>query len=116
MCLYFLIYTIFFLFYFFFQSKDDEIKDTNEYLHPRIVIVGDLLSDFYCYVILQHRKYYFENPLKAIETCFHFFCGLNINYPIECRYIWLFLERAVFKLNISDTNDSFMNILLKTLL
>lgn len=65
---------------------------------------------------MEHRKYYFENPLTAIEAAYHFFCGLNISYPIECRYIWNFLEREVFKLNTNVANDEpYINVLMSSL-
>lgn len=104
------------VYFIFLQSRVDERRDNSKYTHPRIVLVGDLLSEFICYLTVEHRKYYFENPLKAIEAGFHFFCGLNICYPIECRYIWIFLERVVFKLKPDDsTDDSYINVLLSYL-
>lgn len=81
--------------------------------HPHLVLIGDFVSNTSCYLSLYNRKYYFIDPIKAVEVCFSFFCGLNIKYPIECKPIWVFLERLVFNLNITKESFKFIDIFIK---
>lgn len=88
------------------QTTSEEIENTAE--HPRIVLIGSIEKNVKCYLRLYGYQYEFDNVLTAIEACFHFFIGLNIEYPVECENVWIFFEKYIFGVN--KTKASFANI------
>lgn len=67
-------------------------------LQPRIVFVGEL-KNLTAYITLIDRKYFFDDPFKAVEFCMHMYLALNLQYPLTCRSVWTFLQKFIFMVN-----------------
>lgn len=79
-------------------------------LQPRIIFIGNM-NELSAYVTLCGKKYFFKNPLEAIESCFNIFMALNVKYPAETKVIWNFVQRYIFKIS---TQHDLNNIGIKT--
>lgn len=68
------------------------------------MVVGlDIKNITSSYVIIDQNLYKVPSVLKAIDICFKVFHVLHVQYPLECEQIWLFLQKAIYK--ISTTWD-----------
>lgn len=48
------------------------------------------------YVDISGIRMKFENPIKAVEACFHSFICINIKYPTDCSRVWYFIQKLVY--------------------
>lgn len=54
------------------------------------------------YVRVEGSLYHVENPLKAVDIAFKAMHALDSKYHAEANREWLFLERAVYKINLNQ--------------
>lgn len=77
-----------------------EHEDLSE---PHIIVIAkNLMYIEKTYVVLGKQKYYFDNPLDAIERCFYHFWGLDIQYPPKANHIWYFIQKSIFNIRVGS--------------
>lgn len=37
--------------------------------------------------------------MKAVDACYKFYHGLNVEYPKEADSVWMFIQKIVYKMN-----------------
>jgi len=71
-----------------------------------LVFVGSTLSDIIAnYVQVDNVRYEFRTPLKAVDTCFKAFHGLDAAYQEKCQAIWLFIQKYFYDLHLKEDNN-----------
>ena len=74
---------------------------------PQAIAVGpDPDRIHQSYVRVNKILYEVENPLKAVDIAFKAMHALDSKYHVEAGREWLFLERAVYKVNQDKAADS----------
>ncbi|XP_057336729.1 uncharacterized protein LOC130675203 [Microplitis mediator] len=68
-------------------------------LQPRPIVVGPIDNIVSYHIFINEVQYDFETSARAIEVAFKTYYSLNAHYPLGAKAPWLFIERAVFKLN-----------------
>lgn len=64
--------------------------------------MGEINSIGECFVAVYQIFYNDFTPLKAVELCFKIIHSLNAQYPVEVDYIWLCIQKHIFKIeNVS---------------
>lgn len=66
-------------------------------LQPRMCLVGDKFQQIIVHTVEQ--KYFFEDPIEALNCCFKCFLALNTEYPRESNHLWEFLQKKLFEVN-----------------
>ncbi|XP_055856463.1 uncharacterized protein LOC129919562 isoform X2 [Episyrphus balteatus] len=86
------------------ESDNHEINlaKNNSGKQPRIVVLGDPSKKLNAYVTLLDKKYFFEDPLEAFETCFFLFYVLDLNYPAESMMVWTFTQIFLFGIKVEQ--------------
>lgn len=75
-------------------------------LGPQAIVVGaDVDAIDNCYVRVNDILYMVENPKKALDITFKIFHSLDGKYHAEAEREWLFLERAVYGINVGKSGD-----------
>jgi len=70
-------------------------------LSPQAVLVGDDEDSIEkSFVRINDVLYEVENPLKALDITFKSMHVLDTKYHAECKREWLFLERAIYQINV----------------
>lgn len=103
---------------FIFQSTSEEtafeakLKNSNSISQPRCFIFGPFENCKGCVVTIT-TKYYYDNPIEAVSTCFKVYQALNSIYPRESSHVWEFLQKSVYKIttNFDKNYDSVTRLL-----
>ncbi|KAK3928329.1 Ubiquitin carboxyl-terminal hydrolase 1 [Frankliniella fusca] len=78
----------------------DKYEPYNLSLGPQAIVVGpDLDNVSKSFVRINSTMYEVENPLKALDVTFKAMHALDCKYHKESLREWLFLEKAVYKIN-----------------
>lgn len=75
-------------------------------LQPIIVVVGNTVSsvdEFFVY--LDGIKFKFSSFLVALDVCFKVFQIFDLQYPIYCRGVWLFIQKFFFEIETKYDDD-----------
>lgn len=68
-----------------------------------ILIVGSLLNPKQILINIDNVKYKVFSSFKAVDICFKIFHVFNLEYPIQCNNVWLFLQ--IYDYEISTKYD-----------
>lgn len=75
-------------------------------IQPLIICQGLSIYDFKeIFVYFDNIKYKSENFISALDTCFKIINLFNLNYPIQSKNVWLFIQYYFY--NIKFLNDNF---------
>ncbi|KAE9522651.1 hypothetical protein AGLY_016956 [Aphis glycines] len=86
----------------------NKLKSQSNSIQPCILVVGSLLYPKQVLVYFDDVKYKLLTVLKAIDVCFKIFHVFNLEYPLECSNVWLFLQ--VYFYEISTKYDKSCNL------
>lgn len=91
-------------------EADNEIRARVKQLkiesQPKIFLVGDSEKTIsIAYVEICGKRLIFENPMKAIEVCFHCYMGMNIKYPKYSYHVWILVQKLIFNVNTQWDNE-----------
>jgi hypothetical protein len=76
-------------------------------LGPQAIVVGpDPDQILQSYVRVDKNLYQVENPLKAVDIAFKAMHALDTKYHVEAGREWLFLERAVYQVNLDKVAET----------
>ena len=85
----------------------DKYEPFNLQLTPRAIIVGqDKDSIVKSYVRVNAVLFEVESPLRALDITFKIIHALDAQYPKESEREWLFLEKAVYKINLKKSTTT----------
>lgn len=93
---------------FLFQSFDN-IRIFNQ---PCLAIVGNSPILVLC---IADKKFYFEDIGVGLKAFFSYQFGLNIEYLKECKIIWNFIQKYIFKIFITSCDGPSNETLAKDL-
>ncbi|XP_051169606.1 uncharacterized protein LOC127286979 [Leptopilina boulardi] len=99
----------------FLTEKREFYKQCNSNLGPLAFIVGSLPEISHCYVAVDKTLYHCSTPLNAIDVCFKISAALGCEYPLEGRYPWIFLEKAVYGLSTTVISPNAVTALITDL-
>lgn len=66
------------------------------------VFLGPLGGIRQSFIVLDNYRWEVGSPIEAIEGTFHLAFGLESQYPIESRHIWLYLQRTLYGIKTPD--------------
>lgn len=97
-----------------FESRlqEEHRLQPKTHLQPRVYIVGD--DNVKAVVTTVTHQYHFDDPISAVNCCFHIFLGLDAQYPRQSDHLWEFLQKAVYELKTPHdinyiTTDTFIS-------
>lgn len=118
----------------FLQSRDslEELKSIrakaskalkNHKIGPYIVFIGDLKdegkldAEVEVLIIVENYEYkVVSNSLSdAVDYCYKIVKRLKIDFPTECKHIWMFLEEFVYQRPIEGKSYAVVNTLIAAL-
>ena len=71
-------------------------------IQPKLFVTTDLNNAKSIFVAFDDIIFKFEDLIKAITSCFHIFMVFDLEYPLECRELWEFIQVFFFE-NYSTT-------------
>lgn len=77
----------------------NKLKSQSNSIQPCILVVGSLLYPKQVLVYFDDVKYKLLTVLKAIDVCFKIFHVFNLEYPLECSNVWLFLQVYFYEIS-----------------
>lgn len=84
------------------ERKTEIINNFDSKLQPFLIVVGEKEYKITTvYIYLNDVLYPITSVVKGISILFQFFNALNLEYPLECRQVWYFVEEYFY--NISST-------------
>lgn len=85
------------------KFQNVEMAENEDNSEPHIVVIAENLMDIQTtYVVLGNQKYYFDYPLDAIERCFYYFWGCDVQYPPKANHIWYFIQKSIFNIRVGS--------------
>lgn len=92
----------------FISRKKSHYSELRLPLQPYVLVLGQSPSNVsQCFVVTNDVIYEVDTLLKAVDTCFKLFFVLNAQYPSVSVEPWLFLQKAVYKIDTPyDTTSS----------
>lgn len=78
------------------QKKRDKYRIYGLTLQP--VIFADITNSTY-YIVFDDIKYNVDTILKAIDVTFKILQVLNLEYPMESKSIWIFIQKYLYKIS-----------------
>lgn len=89
------------------QSKikitTDLAFEKKETLQPLICCVGEDVMQIKEYFIYYGSVFYkFENILKCFDVAFKIFHVLNLEYPVNCKNVYLFFQECIYNIALKN--------------
>ncbi|XP_071836549.1 uncharacterized protein [Apostichopus japonicus] len=89
----------------FKEERHTECRNHSVTWQPQVVVIGTSVLDVQqVFVFLNNIVYSVPSVVKGIDVCFKTFQVFNIEYPLECKSPWTFLQRGIY--NIETQYDS----------
>ncbi|KAB0803170.1 hypothetical protein PPYR_00140 [Photinus pyralis] len=57
-------------------------------------------------IVLYGKKFVVNSSIRVLELLYKVIHALNLEYPIECKHIWLFIQEIVFKTVTTSKHSS----------
>lgn len=70
----------------------EKLKKQKKNIQPCILIVGSLLNPIQILIYFDDIKYKVFSAFKAVDICLKIFHVFNLEYPLQCNNVWLFLQ------------------------
>ncbi|XP_071840635.1 uncharacterized protein [Apostichopus japonicus] len=87
------------------EERHTECRNHSVTWQPQVVVIGTSVLDVQqVFVFLNNIVYSVPSVVKGIDVCFKTFQVFNIEYPLECKSPWTFLQRGIY--NIETQYDS----------
>lgn len=87
------------------KKADKETKRLT--LQPYIIAVGPTLAQVTSYiVVIDNCRYSFENVMEAVDMCFKAVWMMNAAYASEAKFVWTFIQKALYGLNSACDENS----------
>lgn len=87
-------------------ERRDQLYAQQKQSQPFLVFVGPNLTNIKEYhVDIAGVLYRFTSAAKALDTCLKSYMSLHLEYPLESRRVWMFLQRVLCNINTSWDND-----------
>lgn len=91
-----------------FLIKRDVLSSHKE-IGPFVAFVGELRldgeinSNISIYVIVNKTKFEVASKdlLQAVDFCYKIYFALQCDFAVECKHIWTFLQRYIYKHNLN---------------
>lgn len=92
----------------YIKLKQDNCVKKDLPLVPFIFGIGSSFNEAARYVVVINKiEYSFNSVLSAVDCCFKSFWVFNLNYTLECKLVWTFIQLAFYR--IKSENDSISN-------
>jgi len=99
------------------KELEEYVKDDKIQVQPFIFIIGDdifNIREFYIY--FDNIIYKLHTLLKCIDVCFKIFIVFNMQYPVDCRNVWVFIQHFFFEIKTKfDIHNSKIKSLIHSL-
>lgn len=88
-----------------------KMKSLNSPIQPFLIIIGTLSQPKYILVYFDEIKYKFYSSLRAINCCFQIFFVFKLDYPIEARTFWTFIQEYFYNITVdADENKIYPSV------
>jgi len=85
------------------QKREEKLRKYGLTNQPKPVVVGPVESPTQYLIVLDNFHYEALSPLHAVDGAFKLYHALNAHCPPEAEHIWLFLQKAIFKISLGST-------------
>lgn len=88
-------------------------------LQPFIFKIENQSDPYYC-VVFDDMFYRFEEFVNAFDICLKLFFILNLEYPVACRKVWVFIQKHIYTIDTPydisspDISDLQVQLILNT--
>lgn len=94
----------------------EERKMSQDSPQPIVFIVGESLDEITAsYVAIEDVLYKFNSVFEAFSVGFKLIHGLQIKYPDQCKHVWMFLQKLLFKIETNEQEYVSINTLISDL-
>lgn len=69
------------------------------------MICGEFDNLETCQIFVNESTYTLPNPLELINCCFKIYFSLKVDYAVECRHIWYFIQHFIFNIDIDKVQN-----------
>lgn len=69
---------------------------------PYLNIIGESAVPM-SQLVISGKKYVIEDPIAGFDFLFKSYLALSINYPDECKHLWLFVQKSIY--NVHKDSD-----------
>lgn len=81
------------------EARKNKYRDLGRSFQPLVVIVGPSLQETSRSVVVVDDTWYnFSSALEAVDGAFKIFHSTGACYPEEATDVWLFIQRAFYKI------------------
>lgn len=92
------------------QQRREKLRTLGLTLQPTVLAVGSLVNLTSFYVLINDVKYAVTSLTNAIDLCFQAFFALNAQYPVDCEWVWYFLQRFVYCITNEEYSRNFVTV------
>lgn len=72
-------------------------------VQPYIVSVGDTIYNLKkFYVVVDNLTFTFDNFVKALDICFKCHTVFNLNFAYESRFLWTFIQKYFYEIDLQN--------------
>lgn len=75
-------------------------KNANHPIQPCLLIVGTISKPSQIMIYFDESKYVFYSIIKALDMCFKIYHLFNIEYPLESKSVWLFIQLFFYNIKL----------------
>lgn len=76
-----------------------KVRECGQSLQP-IIIFCSFDNSFIVYY--NEIKYKFYASLPAVDTCFKIYFALNLQYPVYCKSVWIFIQKYFYDIGTKE--------------
>ncbi|KAJ8050879.1 hypothetical protein HOLleu_04250 [Holothuria leucospilota] len=81
----------------FKEERHTECRKHSITWQPQVVVLGTSIVDVQqVFAFLNDIIYSVPSVVKGIDVCFKTFQVFNIEYPLECKSPWTFLQKGIY--------------------
>lgn len=94
----------------------EERKISEDSPQPIIFLIGENFDEITeSYVAIEDVLYKFNSVFEAFSVGFKIIHGLQMKYPDQCKHVWMFLQKVVFKIETNEQEYVSINALIADL-
>lgn len=82
------------------KRRKAKLQELGLTLQPFIIVVGATVKEISArYIVLNNLRYELPSILKSVDACFKLIFALNAEYSAECKHVWQFIQKVLFKMS-----------------
>lgn len=104
-----------FIFYRIYHPRaETEAIQRKQTVQPYLLVLGQsLLEPKSFYIFVEDLYHQFSFARKAFDIIFNLFHVLDVNYPVQCQYLYVIIQRCVLYNIVKNSDDYILEFITK---